>query len=146
MVDLKECMDKAAAEVGVKFKGLLFQKAHIKNGVGSLTKDILGWDYVYRTVEGVCYKFYRAEPPLIGMTLPVPVVCPLGIRVFDSYKVDFKEAIEIFHKQFHEKMFTAMILSWVLVPGCEEPFWHIKSITGEEIAIGANTSHFLKQE
>ena len=33
MVDFKNCMDKAAAEMGVNFKGLLIQKASIKNGV-----------------------------------------------------------------------------------------------------------------
>ena len=122
----------------VKFKGLLFQKAHIKNGVGSSSSDILGWDYVYRTVDGICYKYYSAEPPLIGTMQAVPIIYPHGLRVFDSYKIDYKKAIDIFNSKFHE-MFVATILAWPLTPECKEPYWYIKTTTGYDVIIGADS-------
>lgn len=67
MVKLKDFMDEGAAKLGtgVKFAGLLLQKAHIKHVAGKLPSDILGWDYIFRTVDGVCYNYYAAHPHLL---------------------------------------------------------------------------------
>jgi hypothetical protein len=139
MVDLKDCMDKAETKTGVKIKGLLIQKASIKNGVGRASEDILGWNCLTRGINGECYEFYVPEPGHMGPLYIIRKECPIGIRIIDSYKVDFKEAIKIFHEYTHEEWFVAMSLSWPLTPECLEPYWHIKSITGEEVAIGADS-------
>lgn len=138
-VDFKNCMDKAAAEMGVNFKGLLIQKASIKNGVGRIVEGILGWDCLIQGINRECYEFYVPKPGHIWHPLIIRKECPIGIRIIDSYKVDFKEAIKIFHEYIHEEWFVAMRLSWPLTPECLEPYWHIRSITGEEVAIGADS-------
>ncbi|MDD3042099.1 MAG: hypothetical protein PHW56_04035 [Methanosarcinaceae archaeon] len=133
-------MEEAAAKLGeVQFKGLMLKEARIKNGAGSSPEDVLGWDYMFRTNEGVCYKYYAAQPPLLGMTQPVPVPCPLGIQTFDSYEIDFKKAIEILNSMNCGDVFVAMTLSWALTPECTEPYWHIRTTLGSDIAIGANS-------
>lgn len=60
------------------------KKARIRHSAGTLADDVLGWDYVFRATDGTCYRFYAAQPPLIGMTQPEPIFCPLGVRVFDQ--------------------------------------------------------------
>lgn len=139
--DFKDVMDQANVQVGkaVKFKGLMTKKARIKHNAGTSAKDVLGWDYVFRADDGTCYSFYAAQPPLIGMTQPVPIGCLLGVRVFDTYKVDFSQALDIMHTMKCGDTFVAMSLSWALVPECTEPYWHIRTSIGNDIAIGANS-------
>jgi len=140
VVSLIEMMKTEAAKLGtVEFKGLMVKTARIKNGVGTKSSDILGWDYLFRATDGTCYTFYAAQPPLIGMTQAVPVVCPLGLRTFDSYDVDFKKAIEILNTMNCGNMFVAMSLSWPLTLTCEEPYWHIRTSIGNDVEIGANS-------
>jgi hypothetical protein len=141
LINLKNVLDNSAAKLGegVKFQGLMSKKAHLKNGVGKSADDVLGWDNVFRTPEGVCYTNYTAQPPLIGTTQPQRITCPLGIRVFDSYEIDFKKAIEIINSMNCGDTFVAMTLSWPLTPECKEPYWHIRTTLGNDISIGANT-------
>lgn len=141
MTKLKETLQKVAASLGdtVSLKGLLLQKARIKQGAGKSAADVLGWDYIVHDNNGVCYSYYAAQPPLIGMTQPVPVPCPLGLRVFDTYEVDFKKAIDIMHSMNCGDTFVDMSLSWPLTPECKEPLWHIRTNLGNQIIIGANS-------
>ncbi|AKB25425.1 hypothetical protein MSMTP_1956 [Methanosarcina sp. MTP4] len=140
MVSLKDIMDEASAKLGdVKFKGLMLKEARIKNGAGRTPEDVLGWDYIFRTNDGVCYSFYGAQFPLIGLTQAVPILCPLGIQTFDSYEIDFKKAIEILNTMNCGDVFVAMTLSWPLTPECTEPYWHIRTSLGNDISIGANS-------
>ena len=140
MVSLKNMMETEAAKLGkVEFKGLMTKTARIKNGVGTKSSDILGWDYLFRATDGTCYIFYAAQPPLMGATQAVPVICPRGIRAFDSYEVDFKKAIEILNTINCGNTFVAMSLSWPLVPECKEPYWSIRTSLGNDVVIGANT-------
>lgn len=132
-------LKNAAESCNVEFKGLMVKKARIKNENGKEKSDILGWDYIFRAIDGTCYSFYAAEPPLIGMTQPIPIICPLGVKAFNSYKVDFKQAIETLHTMKCGGTFVAMSLSWPLTPECKQPYWHIRTSIGNDVAIGENT-------
>lgn len=123
----------------VNFEGLLSKVAHIKNNAGTKLSDILGWDYLVRADDG-CYKFYAAQSPLIGLTEAEPTECPLGIQVITSIKIDIKQVIEILSK-ISKSPFTDIELYWPLTPACKEPSWHIKTMSGSYIVIGANTGH-----
>jgi hypothetical protein len=141
MTHHKNILIEEAAKLGegVKFLGFLSKKAHIKHGAGKELSDILGWDIVLQTDERVCYQYYAAQPPLIGMTQPQPIHCLMGIQVFESIKVDIKEVIDILHKTNCGDTFIAITLSMPLVPECKEPYWYIKLLFGNEVVIGANS-------
>lgn len=141
MTEIKDLMSQKMEQMGknVDFEGLMSQKARIKNSVGKTAKDVLGWDYLMRGKDGICYSFYAAQPPLIGMTQPIPVPCPLGIRTFAHYNVDFSQAIDILQKMNCGDSFVAMELYWPLTPECREPFWFIKTSIGSQVVIGANS-------
>jgi len=141
MIDFKDIIASANTKIGetVEFKGLMSKKARIKHNAGQNAGDVLGWDYVFRAEDGTCYSFYGAQPPLLGLTQPVPILCPLGVQVFDKYDVDFIKAIDIMHSMNCGDTFTEISLSWVLVPECKEPYWHIRTSLGNVIAIGANS-------
>ncbi len=124
--------------------GLERKNARIKNGIGSELHDILGWDVIVRAKDGVCYSFYTAQPPLIGMTQPQPVNCPLGISPFDGYKIEIEEAIKIFKTQNGGDLFTEISLSWPLVhPAAPEPYWHFRTNLGNTVIIGANSGQIM---
>jgi hypothetical protein len=141
MNDMKSFLAQVAGKIGenVTLAGLVVKTARIKNGAGNTVSDILGWDYIVRVTDKTCFKFYAAQPPLIGMTQPEPIQCPIGIRAFDHYEVDFKKAIEIFNQLDCGPLFVAMSLSWPLTPECQEPLWHIRTSIGSTIVIGANS-------
>ncbi|ADN35501.1 hypothetical protein Mpet_0727 [Methanolacinia petrolearia DSM 11571] len=142
----EEHLKLAAANLGegVTFKGLMSKKAQLKHGYAKEAKDVAGWNYVVKeAASGVCYSYYAAQPPLIGMTRPVVIKCPLGVRAFDSYKIDFKEAINIFHKLDCGDAFTEMTLYYVLYPGVTEPHWYIRSVTGCTVVIGADSGKVM---
>lgn len=142
----EEHLKLAAAKLGegVTFKGLMSKKAHLRNGYGSDAESVLGWDYIVKQAEsGICYEYYAAQPPLIGLTQPVQIPCPLGVRSFDSYKIDFREAINIFQRLNCGGAFTEMALYYVLYPGVNEPHWYIRSITGCMIVIGADSGKVM---
>jgi len=137
---MKDLLSKAQELSGASFKGLLLKRARVKNGIGSTISDILGWDVILKTEAGVCYEFYVAQAPLIGMTQAQPIACPLGIVAFDSFKIDIEEAIKIFHTQNGGDKFTNVTLSWPLVhPAASEPFWHFRTSLGVDVVIGANS-------
>lgn len=139
MVSIKDMLTKAsdAMERTVEFRGLMSKMARIKHGAGKKPSDILGWDYVARDKDGSCYSFYAAQPPLMGMTRPEPVNCPLGLVAFDSYEVKFEQAIKVMDGLNCGDTFMAMSLSWPLTPMVKEPIWHIRTTVGNDIAIGA---------
>ncbi|NTW69980.1 MAG: hypothetical protein HGB23_09075 [Chlorobiaceae bacterium] len=127
-------------KTGVASVGLERKNARIKHGIGSTIEDILGWDVITRGKDGSCYEFYSAQPPLIGMTQPQPVNCPLGIVAFDGYKIDIDEAIKIFHSQNGGGKFTEITLSWPLThPLAKEPHWYFRTNLGNTVVIGANS-------
>ncbi len=127
---------------GCKKEGLLSKTAKIKEGGARSISDILGWDYVIK-VDSTCYSFYAAQPPIIGMTEPVEIACPLGIRDIISYAVDAPQAIKILQSMRCGDTIAEMSLSWPLVPGADEPIWHIRTTIGNYVSIGANTGNVL---
>ncbi len=141
----EESLKSAANKLGEKvvFKGLLSKNARLKNGHGKEAKDVLGWDYIVKEAGGVCFSYYAAQPPLSGMTQPQPIKCPLGIRPFDSYTVDFKKAIEIFHSLNCGDSFNEMALYYVLHYEVTEPCWFIRSTLGCAIVIGADSGKVM---
>lgn len=111
----------------------------IKNGMGRNKEDVLGFDYLVRDENNQCLKYYAANPPLIGMTKPEPVPCPLGIRVIKEYRVNYEMAIEIFHTMNCGDAFTDIALSWPLTPEVIEPVWHIHTNLDSVVIIGADS-------
>jgi hypothetical protein len=141
MVDMKDYLNTEVAPKlteKVNFKGLLSKVARINNGEGRELSDILGWDYLIRADNGVCYKFYAAQTPLIGMTLPKVTKCPLGIQVIDSYEIDIEKVIQIL-STVSTDVFVSIELYWPLTPECKEPYWCIRTTSGSYIVIGANS-------
>jgi hypothetical protein len=138
MSHFEDLITQVSKDSGVKILGLMRQIARVKLGVGKDASDILGFDYVVKDSTGTCLEFYAAEPPLIGMTHPTPIACPLGIIAFNGYKVTFKDAIGIFKQADCGDFFVAMSLAWPLThPESKEPFWHIRSNLGFDLVIGA---------
>jgi hypothetical protein len=135
LASIKEAIKNKEGKV--EFKGLMSLRAGIKE-IGETDKDVLGWFTLFRR-DGKCMRYYHAQYPLIGMTLPVEVMCPLGIRTFDSYKVDFKEALKKMKELKCGDKFVALSLYWPLTPECVEPYWHIRTNLGNQIAVGANS-------
>jgi len=140
MPQVKEYLDTAAEKTGVEFIGLERKSGVIKHGMGSSVEDILGWNIIIRDKMGTCYEYYMAQPPLIGLTQPVPTQCPLGIVAFDDYKIDIEEAVKLFHTQNGGDHFTDVSLSWPLTyPEAPEPYWHFRTNLGNNVIIGANS-------
>ncbi len=138
-MDLKDLLNKASTSLnGKPMAGLLFKKARINNGKGREVGDILGWDCIVRAEDGTCFSFYVAQSH-IGMTKPVQIPCPLGIRIISSYKIDIEDAIKILNKKDCGDTFVDVELSWPLVPDCNEPYWHFRMTIGNEVFIGANS-------
>jgi len=138
MSQIENLLAAVKEKSGITGTGLEKQCARIRHGVGSELKDILGWDVIIRSDDGSCYKFYAAQPPLIGMNYPLPFKCPLGIVPFDDYKIEIDDAIKIFHSQKGDDKFTAISLSWPLTyPEAPEPFWYFRTNLGNTVVIGA---------
>jgi len=141
----KDTLKRASAKLGdnVVLEGLLRMNGRLKNNLGSQPSDVVGFDYLVHH-EDSCYEYYEANPPLIGLTQPVPVLCPVGIMVFDEYKVDYIEAIKIFHSGNWGSYFTSIVLCKPLVyPPAEEPLWYFMSDTHVCVVIGANSGNVL---
>jgi hypothetical protein len=138
MINFNELGSQISNGAGVKMIGLMRQTARIKNGIGKDASDVLGFDYVIKDKTSTCYEFYAAEPPLIGMSHPMPLACPLGIIAFDGYKITYKDAIELFKKANCGDHFVSISLAWPLThPETKEPFWHIRSNLGFDFVVGA---------
>lgn len=129
---------KDGCEPAIEYPGLITKVARINNSAGTAAEDVLGWDVTYRGEDGKCYSYYVAQEPLIGMTEAVEVECPLGVQAFDSYMVDFEEAIAVMHSMDCGGTFVELSLSWPLTPEVVEPIWRIKTDLGNEIIVGAN--------
>ncbi len=135
-----ELLKQVKEKTGVECIGLERKSARIRHGMGSELKDIMGWDVVVRGKDGSCLEYYVAQAPLIGMTQPQPICCPLGIIAFDGYKIDIEEAIKIFKTQNGGDHFTHITLSWPLVhPEAPEPYWYFRTNLGNNVVIGANS-------
>ena len=140
MEQIKDHLNTAAEKTGVTFIGLERKEGVIKNGMGAKAEDVIGWNIIVREENGICYSYYAARPPLIGMTQPVPVKCPLGIIAFDDYKINLEEAVKIFHTQLGGDKFTDVTLSWPLThPESPEPYWYFRTNLGNTVVIGANS-------
>jgi hypothetical protein len=140
-MSIKQQMSTVALKLGsVQLNGLIRMTGVLPKGVASDAKDVVGFDYIVQDENGNCHSYYAANPPLIGMTEPVPVPHPLGIESFDDYKVDYKQAISIFHTGNWGSYFCAITLSKPLVfPPAKEPYWYIRSTLQVDVIIGANT-------
>ncbi|MDY0388637.1 MAG: hypothetical protein RBT65_16245, partial [Methanolobus sp.] len=139
-MDLKDLLNGVSTALnGKSIAGLLSKQALINNGKGTEVKDILGWNCIVRAEDGTCFSFYVAQPPKIGMTKPVQIPCPLGIRIIPSYKIGIEEAIKILNERDCGDTFVDVNLYWPLVPDCNEPYWHFRLTLGNEVFIGANT-------
>lgn len=121
----------------VEFEGLISKVARINNSEGKTAADVLGWDVTYRGEDEKCYSYYVAQAPLVGMTEPVVVQCPLGVQAFDRYIVDYDDAIAVMQMMDCGDTFVELTLSWPLTPEVEEPQWRIKTSIGTEIVVGA---------
>ena len=137
----KNQLTTAAQRVGnIQFEGLLRKEGVIRRGLGDKPDDVLGFNYVAHEKQGGCYQYYAANPPLIGMTEPVPVHFPLCLGSFDEYRIEYKEAVKPFPSGNWGSMFTSITLSKPLVhPQAREPFWHMRSNLGIDVVIGANS-------
>ncbi|HPJ84263.1 MAG TPA: hypothetical protein PLM24_03995 [Methanothrix sp.] len=122
----------------IEFAGLISKVARINNSEGKTAEDVLGWDVTYTAEDGKCYTYYVAQAPLMGLTEPMEVTCLLGVQSFDSYMVDFEEAIAIMQSMNCGDTFVEMSLSWPPTPEAEEPVWRIKTSSGAEVVISAN--------
>jgi len=130
---------KDGCKLAVESEGLISKVARINNSAGQTAEDVKGWDVVYMGEDGKCYTYYVAQVPLIGMTEPVEVDSPLGVRAFDSYMLDYEVAIAAMKSMRCGSTFVELSLYWPLTPEVEEPEWHIKTEIGNEIVIGANS-------
>jgi hypothetical protein len=138
MASFQETVDQIKKETGVEIIGLMRQTGRIRNSVGKSAQDVVGFDYIIKEKDGGCMAYYAANPPLMGMTKPEPVACPLGIVAFNSYKVNYEKAIQIYLKLSNGQPFVAISLAWPLThPEAKEPFWHIRSVDGTDYVIGA---------
>jgi hypothetical protein len=138
MLNFDAIAKMAHEKTGITFPGLLRKIARISNGKGKDVKDILGWDVITVSPSGDCYEYYVAQPPLIGMSHPMPCPCILGLVPFDGYGVSIEEAVKLFHKQDCGGEFTAIALSWPLTcPASPEPYWYFRTNLGSTVVIGA---------
>ncbi len=137
-MSLQDNLAQASEELGggVAFK-LLKQTARLKNPAET-ADDVTGFDYVV-SGSGKCYGYYAANPPLVGLTKPEPVACPLGLAVIDDYKISYQQAVDIFHKGNWGSKFTSMTLSKPLTPEVKDPMWYMTSELGVNVVINANT-------
>lgn len=143
----EELIKIAGEHTGISHIGLLKKSARIKQRMGSDVSDILGWDVITKGENQTCYSFYSAQPPLIGLTQPQPVECPVGIIAFDTHKIDIEEAIKIFHTQLGGDKFTQILLCWPLAhPEPPEPYWYFKTNLGTDVVIGANSGQIKGYE
>lgn len=139
-MSLQENLDQADQQIGggVKTK-LLVQKGRLKGSEAETAEDVTGFDNIITDGNGKCYTFYAANPPLVGLTQPTPCPCPLGAAAFDGYKIDYKGAIDIFHKGNWGSKFNAISVGQALTPEVKDPHWRIMSTLGTEVVINANT-------
>ncbi len=143
-MDLSKVSAHLKKTAGVHGVGIERKTARIRNGAGKEVTDILGWDVIIRAEDGECYSYYEAQPPLIGLTQAEPIMCPLGIIPFITYKIDIAKAIEIFKGQNGGDIFVSIVLSKPLVnPPATEPFWYFRTNLGNTIVIGADSGHMI---
>ena len=142
-MDMQTILDQATDNIGgdVKVEGLLRKTARLKPGA-TKAEDVLGFDYTVRH-ENSCYEYYAANPPLKGVTQAVPVPCPLGLEIINEYKVDYKTAIDIFHRGNWGSQFTSLALSKPLSPQTTEPYWYLMSNLGQNVVIGADSGEVV---
>jgi hypothetical protein len=140
---VKEFLVKSAKQSGVelKFDGLVKMTGRFNFKVAKKPEDIVGFDYILFW-KGDYFKFYAANPPLIGMTPPFKMRPVLGFESFNDFKIDYKEAIRIFNSGNWGTSFTLIELYKPLVhPEAKEPFWYFLSNLGIQVIIGANTGN-----
>jgi len=127
--------------------GLFLKVASINESGGSTAKDVLGWVYIYQDENESCHTYYAALPPYTGMTEPIEIPCPLSLQIIDNYTIEFSEAIDIMYENMNNSdKFAEMSLSWPLTPESPEPLWIIKTSTGREISIGADSGEYFEQD
>lgn len=144
-MSIQALLEKASSMVGneIELEGLMRKSGRIKQNSGTDSSDVLGFDCIVY-FDNACYEFYAANPPLKGMTQPMPIMCPLGIEIVKDYKIDYKEAIEIFHKGKWGSHFVYISLCKPMVyPQATEPYWYFVSNLGVNVVIGADTGDVI---
>ncbi len=143
-MDIQTILADASENIGgnTKVKGLMRKEGRLKPGAEK-PEDVLGFDYLVH-LDNTCFEYYSANPPLHGTTQAVPVPCPVGIEIFDDFKVDYTAAITIFHRGNWGSQFTSMTLSKPLVyPQTTEPYWYMVSNLGQTVIIGADSGEIV---
>lgn len=144
-MSLQEHLATIGKSIGdeVELEGLMRKNGILKGGIARESSDVLGFTYIVHW-NNSCFEYYCANPPLKGCTQAVPVPCPVGIEVFNEYKVDYKEAVDIFHKGNWGSGFTTITLCKPLIyPQAPEPLWYFVSDLGVQVVIGADTGKVI---
>ncbi len=125
----------------VPIRGIMRQIGVIKKRQGKSALDVVGFDYMVHRSEESCFQYYAANPPLTGITEPVTVKRPFGLEVFSDYVVDYRQAIEIFHRREVGEVFTHLALFKPLANlRFDEPLWFVRAERDVTVVIGANSA------
>lgn len=117
---------------------LLMKTARLKGMAAVKSSDVIGFDVKMVGMDGKCYQYYVANPPLLGLTQPVPDKSPLGLSSFKEYKIKYKEAVDIFLANNKGEGFIRLVLAKPLHPD-STPCWFFTTIGGRQVVIDANT-------
>jgi len=118
------------------FKGLIYKTAHLRTNLSNKFEDIIGWNFIMKT-ENKCYSFYQGENPVRISSKPRVIECPKGINTIENYKIDIKQAINLFNS-ISDKLQYIDISLFKLIDETEAK-WHFRTNSKLEIVIGANT-------
>jgi hypothetical protein len=141
----REDLANITQQIGpVSNAGYLREIGVLKKAVAENASDIVGFNYVIFN-DGVCYAYYSANPPLIGMSNPTPVQYPLGLAVFSDFKITYQKAVDLFHSGNWGSGFTSISLSKPLYPDVNDPYWYFISDLGTHVTVNANTGEVKSQ-
>ena len=145
-MNLREHLRKVEKRIGneFQFEGIVKMTGRIKINSESAT-DVLGFDYVGYS-QGSCFEYYSANPPLTGTTGPIPVYCPVGLEAFTDIEVDYRQALNIYHRGNWGESFRDISLFKPLHPTVKEPCWYILSSLGVTVVIGALSGEIIHAE
>ncbi|MDJ0675429.1 MAG: hypothetical protein QNJ36_08640 [Calothrix sp. MO_167.B42] len=125
---------------------LLSKTGRLSITPATTAEEVVGFDYIQRVLgEDYCVSYYAANPPLIGMTQPVKIKCPLGIQDIPKYKVKYKQAIDLFQRVNCGDAFDSISLSWPVTPEVPNPIWRLRSNLGSEVIIDAENGELKCQ-
>ena len=143
---MSDRLEEATKLIGgdISLTDLLLKSAVIRGitHIAYCPSEVVGFNYISRC-GGHCFSYYAANPPLIGMSTPMPQECPLGLQAIGEYKIDYKDVFKIVHSINCGSGIVDLSLSWPLTPDCAEPVWHVRTDLGNELSIGANSGKVI---